>query len=218
MFDWAFLKQIFPELLTGLWVTIKATFGGMILALILGLLLAIARRSSKRIISWPVACFVEFIRSTPLLVQLYFLFYVLPVFGPRLSPFLTGVLTLGFHYSAYTSEVYRSGIESIDKGQWQAGLALNFNRRQLFQKIILPQAIPPIIPALGNYLVAMFKDTPILSVITVLEVLQRAKLIGSETFRYFEPLTMVGILFLGLSLISACFIKQLERRLVIRHT
>ncbi len=217
MFDWSFVVRIFPELLTGLWVTVKATFWGMALALMAGLLWAIARRSRNRFISWPAVIFVEFVRSTPLLVQLYFLFYVLPTFGLQLSPFLTGVFALGFHYSAYTSEVYRSGIESISKGQWEAGLALNFSRRQLFQKIILPQAIPPIIPALGNYLVAMFKDTPILSTITVLEVLQRSKLIGSETFRYFEPFTMVGLLFLVLSLMSVYFIRQLEQRLVIRH-
>jgi len=217
MFDWIFISKILPELLTGLWVTIQATFWGMGLALILGLMLTICRRSGKKIISWPAASFIEFIRSTPLLVQLYFLFYVLPTFGLRLSPLLTGIMALGLHYSSYTSEVYRSGIESIPKGQWEAGLSLNFNRRQLYQKIILPQAIPPIIPALGNYLIAMFKDTPMLSAITVLEVLQRAKLIGSETFRYLEPLTVVGILFLILSLISAYFIKSLERRLVIRH-
>lgn len=217
MFDGSFIAEILPELLLGLWITIQATFWGMSLALVLGLLLTICRRSGNKIISWPAANFVEFIRSTPLLVQLYFLFYVLPTFGLRLSPLLTGILALGLHYSSYTSEVYRSGIESIPKGQWEAGLSLNFNRIQLYQKIILPQAIPPIIPALGNYLVAMFKDTPLLSAITVLEVLQRAKLVGSETFRYLEPLTIVGILFLILSLISAYFIKYLERRLVIRH-
>lgn len=97
----------------------------------------------------------------------------------------------------YTSEVYRAGIEGIPRGQWDAAAALNFNRWQTFRNIIVLQAIPPVVPAFGNYIVSMFKDTPLLSAITVLEVLQQAKLIGAQTFRYIEPLTLVGAQFLG---------------------
>jgi polar amino acid transport system permease protein len=123
------------------------------------------------------------------------------------------VIALGLHYSTYTSEVYRAGIEGIPRGQWDAAAALNFNRWQTFRHIIVPQAIPPVVPALGNYIVSMFKDTPLLSAITVLEVLQQAKLIGAQTFRYIEPLTLVGALFLVLSLISAAGIRVVEHRL-----
>jgi polar amino acid transport system permease protein len=153
------------------------------------------------------------VRSTPLLVQIYFLFYVLPEAGLRLSPLAAGVAALGIHYAAYCSEVYRAGIESVPRGQWEAAAALNLGRWRTLRAVIIPQALPPVVPALGNYLVAMFKDTPLLSAITVLELLQTAKLIGAETFRYVEPLTLVGALFLVLSLASAAVIGLVERRL-----
>lgn len=216
MFDGDFAVQILPGLLRALWITVQATAWGMGLALILGLAWAIARRSPSRPIAWSAAWFVEFVRSTPLLVQIYFLFYVLPGLGLKMSPLMTGVLALGLHYSAYTAEVYRAGIEGVPRGQWEAAIALSLSRFHTFLHIVLPQAIPPSIPALGNYLVAMFKDTPMLSAITVLELLQTAKLIGAETFRYLEPLTLVGALFLILSLCSAALIRWLERRLVLR--
>lgn len=216
MFDLDFALRILPELLRALQVTVYAVFWGMALALGLGLAWAIARRSRWGLISWSTAGLVEFVRSTPLLVQIYFLFYALPGLGLRLSPLVTGVVALGLHYSAYTSEVYRAGIEGVPKGQWEAAIALNLNPFHTFRHVVLPQAIPPAVPALGNYLVAMFKDTPMLSSITVLEMLQTAKLISAETFRYLEPLTLVGVLFLVLSLCSASLIRWLERRLVLR--
>jgi len=213
IFDWHYAWEILPRLAEGLVVTIQATLIGMAVALTLGLVLALARRSRHRLVSWPTGVLVEFVRSTPLLVQIYFLFYVLPDAGLRLSPLATGVLALGLHYAAYCSEVYRAGLESVPKGQWEAAVALNLTRWRTMKDIIIPQAIPPVVPALGNYLVAMFKDTPLLSAITVLEVLQTAKLIGSETFRYVEPLTLVGVLFLVLSLLSAALIRWVEGRL-----
>lgn len=212
-FDWQFAWEIMPELLRGLVVTVKATIIGTLLAAVLGLVWAMARRSKHRTIRWPVASIVEFIRSTPVLVQIYFLFYVLPEFGISMTPLLTGIMALGIHYSGFMSEVYRAGIEGVDRGQWEAATALNLNRKQTWFKVILPQAIPPIIPALGNYFVAMFKDTPMLSAITVLELLQSSKIIGSETFRYLEPLTMAGIFFLVCSLLAASFIRWGERKL-----
>ena len=213
IFDWAYALSLLPVLAPALVITLKATLTGMAIALTVGLLLALARRSRAKLVSWPAAAFVEFVRSTPLLVQLYFLFYVLPGAGITLSPFATGALALGLHYAAYCSEVYRAGIESVPQGQWEAACALNFNRRDTLVRIILPQALARVVPALGNYLVAMFKDTPLLSAITVVELLQTAKMIGSETFRYVEPLTLVGVLFLALSLVCAFGIRALEGRL-----
>lgn len=213
IFDWGYALSLLPVLAPALLITLKATFAGMAIALSLGLVLALARRSHAKLVSWPAAAFVEFVRSTPLLVQLYFLFYVLPGAGVTLSPFATGALALGLHYAAYCSEVYRAGIEGVPLGQWEAASALNFGRRDTLVRIILPQAVARVVPALGNYLVAMFKDTPLLSAITVVELLQTAKMIGSETFRYIEPLTLVGVLFLVLSLASAAGIRLLEGRL-----
>lgn len=216
IFDWWFTLDIMPELLSAFLVTIKATIVGMAMALVIGLLWALLRRSGNRAIAWTATWFVEFVRSTPLLVQIYFLFFVLPDFGVTFSPFVTGIIALGVHYSAYTAEVYRAGINLVPRGQWEAAMALNMSRYRMWRSVILPQAIPPIIPALGNYLVAMFKDTPMLAAITVMELLQTAKLIGAETFRYLEPLTMVGVLFLAVSLLSSLFVRRLELRYVMK--
>lgn len=213
IFDWGFALEIAPRLVRGLVITVQATLGGMAIALTLGLVLALVRRSAWAPLRWATAAFVEFTRSTPLLVQLYFLYYVLPQTGVQLSALATGVTALGLHYAAYCSEVYRAGIESVPRGQWEAARALNLTPLQIYRRIVIPQAIPPVVPALGNYLIAMFKDTPLLSAITVLELLQAAKLIGSETFRYIEPLTLVGVLFLVVSLMAALAVRALEGRL-----
>jgi polar amino acid transport system permease protein len=211
--DWRFAWEILPQFISALWITVQATVAGMLIALTLGLLLALARRSRAPWLNWPVAGLIEFVRGTPLLVQIYFLFYVLPDLGLKLSPLTTGIIALGLHYSAYCSEVYRAGLESIPQEQWEAAAALNLGRFHTLSRVIVPQAIPPVVPALGNYLVAMFKDTPLLSAITVVELLQTAKIVGSETFRYVEPVTMVGLFFLVLSLIAAAGIRRLELRL-----
>lgn len=213
IFDWAYAWDILPELGRALLITIQATVLGMVLAMPLGLVLALARRAPWKLLSWPAALLIEFIRSTPLLVQLYFFFYVMPTLGLKFSPLVTGVVALGLHYAAYCAEVYRAGIEGVPKGQWEAARALNLSAWRTATGIVLPQAIPPVVPALGNYLVAMFKDTPLLSAITVVEVLQQAKIIGSASFRYTEPITLAGIMFLVLSLIAAALVRYTERRL-----
>ncbi|MEQ8762350.1 MAG: ectoine/hydroxyectoine ABC transporter permease subunit EhuD [Planctomycetota bacterium] len=211
--DTDFAISILPELMRGLWVTIQAVALGMSIALVLGLGWALARRSPRRFLAWPASAFVEVVRSTPLLVQIYFLYYALPSIGLRLSAFPTGVLALGLHYSTYATEVYRAGIESVPRGQWEASRAVNLTRAETYRHVILPQAIPPVVPALGNYLIAMFKDTPMLSAITVLEILRRSQIIGKESFRFLEPLTIVGIAYLLLSLLSARLVSRLERHL-----
>ncbi|MGH7077711.1 MAG: ectoine/hydroxyectoine ABC transporter permease subunit EhuD, partial [Acetobacteraceae bacterium] len=179
-----FALSILPIIGIGLIVTIEATVLGFAIALTLGLILALLRRSPTRAIAWPVAVVIEFIRDTPLLVQLYFLYFVLPKYGIVLPAFLTGAIALGVQYSAYTSEVYRAGLDAIGRTQWEASTALNLGRLRTYRDVVIPQAIPRIVPALGNYLVSMLKDTPILSVITVVEMLNLAKVIGDRTFRY----------------------------------
>src|SRR5690606_4289833 len=133
---------------------------------------------------------------TPLLIQLFFMFYVFPEFGVSLSPLTIGIIGLSLYYSAYLSEVFRAGIENIPKAQWEAAKGLGFSPYHLWTKIIFPQAIIQVFPSLGNYVVSIFKETPLLSSITVLELMQTAKIIGADTFRYVEPVTLVGILFL----------------------
>lgn len=211
--DWLFAVSILPILLKGLVITIQATVVGFAIAAVFGLILAALKSARLRIISWPARLITEFIRDTPLLIQLFFLYYVLPDYGIVLPAFLTGALALGLQYSAYTSEVYRGGIESIARGQSEAARALDLSALRTFFVIIVPQAIPRIIPALGNYLVSIMKDVPVLSVVSVLEMLNVAKIIGDRTFNYLIPLSMVGGLYLVLTLFASAAIRYLDTRL-----
>lgn len=211
--NWSLAVSILPMLLRGLLVTIQATLMGFLLAIVLGLVLAGLKSVRLKIISWPAYAFTEFIRDTPLLVQLFFLYYVLADYGIILPAFLTGTLALGVQYSAYTSEVYRAGIESVPHGQTEAARALDIQPIRIFGTIILPQAIPRIIPALGNYLVSIMKDVPVLSVVSVVEMLSVAQIIGSRTFNYMVPISMVGILYLLLTLVASWAVRVLDERL-----
>jgi polar amino acid transport system permease protein len=210
--DWEFVWQIMPTLIEGVKITILATILGSALAAVVGLAIALARRSPNRYVSRSVGFAAEFIRGTPLLVQLYFIFYVLPDAGILLPPLVAGVIGLGLHYGTYTAEVYRAGIDNVPRGQWEAAKACNLNARQTWTRIIMPQAIPPMIPALANYFVAMFKETPLLSAITVLELMNQAKSVANSYYRYIEPMTLVGAFFLVISLVSVLLLRWLERR------
>lgn len=209
MWDWAFALEILPTLAQAAVVTVQITLLGFVIALTLGLALAAARI----MLPWtavPISLAVELIRSTPLLIQIFFLYFVGPSFGLTLDAMTAGILAIGLHYAAYCSEVYRAGFESVPRGQWEASVALNLGRWTTLRDIIIPQAIPPVVPALGNYLVALFKETPLLSAIAVMELMQSAKIIGSQTFRYNEPITLVGLFFLVMSLASAWAIRRVE--------
>jgi polar amino acid transport system permease protein len=210
LFDWQFAFQILPQLARAAVVTIEATFLGFAVAAVLGLVLALLRRSRNPWTSAITGGFIEFIRSTPVLIQIFFLFFVFPRFGIVIPAFAAGVMALGLHYACYCSEVYRAGLEGVPRGQWEAAVALNLGPLQTYRDVIIPQAIPPVVPALGNYLIGMFKETPLLSAIAVVELMQTAKIIGSETFRYLEPITMVGAFFLVMSLVSAAGVRRVE--------
>lgn len=211
--NWTFAWSILPILLRGMVVTIQATLLGFVVAAILGLILAGLKSARVRWISWPARVFTEFLRDTPLLVQLFFLYYVLPEYGLVLPAFMTGALALGVQYSAYTSEVYRAGLESITRGQTEAARALDISPLRTFGVIVLPQALPRIIPALGNYLVSIMKDVPVLSVVSILELLNVARIIGDRSFNYMVPLTMVGALYLILTLVASAGVRYLDVRL-----
>jgi polar amino acid transport system permease protein len=210
LFDWQFAFEILPQLARAAVVTIEATFLGFAVAAVLGLVLALLRRSRNPWTSTITGGFIEFIRSTPVLIQIFFLFFVFPRFGIVIPAFAAGVMALGLHYACYCSEVYRAGLDGIPRGQWEAAVALNLSPFRTYRDVIVPQAIPPVVPALGNYLIGMFKETPLLSAIAVLELMQTAKIIGSETFRYLEPITMVGVFFLIMSLVSAAGVRRFE--------
>ncbi|GAA2228922.1 ectoine/hydroxyectoine ABC transporter permease subunit EhuD [Streptomyces amakusaensis] len=211
--DWSAVDDFLPRLWDGLLVTAQALALSALLAFGLGLVWAVAQRSGPALVRRPVALFTEFVRNTPLLVQLFFLYYVLPEWGLTLSAMVTGVVGLGLHYSTYTAEVYRAGIEGVPPGQWEAATALSLSRGRTWGAVILPQAIRRVAPALGNYVIAMLKDTPMLFVVGVMEMLGEARQFSSETFLTVEAFTVVGIAFILISCPASFLMRTLERRL-----
>ncbi|WP_127902827.1 ectoine/hydroxyectoine ABC transporter permease subunit EhuD [Solirhodobacter olei] len=207
---WDFTWQILPRLLDATLNTLAAAGIGYGIALVLGLVFALAQRTPYRMLTVSVREAVEFVRSTPLVLQIFFFFYVGPQMGLRLSPWVSGMIAIGLHYASYLSEVYRGGLEAVPKGQWEAATALNLSTRDTYARIIIPQALPPALAGMGNYLVGIFKDTPMLSVIGVAELMHTANSIGSENYRYLEPYTLVGLIFLLISLPTAGLIRLFE--------
>lgn len=212
MFDWRwdFTWDILPRLLAATGNTLLAAGFGYAIAVVLGLVFALAQRTPYRVLTLVVREAVEFIRSTPLVLQIFFVFYVGPQFGLRLSPWTAGMIAIGLHYAAYLSEVYRGGLDSVPKGQWEAATSLNLSPARTYFRVIIPQALPPSLAGMGNYLVGIFKDTPMMSVIGVAELMHTANAIGSETYRFLEPYTLVGIIFLAISLPTAAGISLFE--------
>ncbi|NJQ01893.1 ectoine/hydroxyectoine ABC transporter permease subunit EhuD [Streptomyces zingiberis] len=212
--DWSAVADFMPDFWRGVLVTLQALVLGSLMAFSLGLFWALAQRSEIKAVRWPVQVFTEFVRNTPLLVQLFFLFYVLPEWGLTLSPLVTGVIGLGLHYSTYTAEVYRAGIDGVPAGQWEAATALSLPRVRTWTAVILPQAIRRVVPALGNYVIAMLKDSPMIATIGVLEMLGEARQFGAQTFVLTEPITIVGIAFILIAYPASLLMRVLERRLV----
>jgi polar amino acid transport system permease protein len=207
---WDFTWEILPRLLWATVNTLIAAGAGYAIALLLGLILALAQRTAWKPLTLIVREVVEFIRSTPLVLQIFFVFYVGPQFGIRLSPWMSGMIAIGLHYSAYLSEVYRAGIDAVPRGQWEACRALNMSTGNTYFRIIIPQALAPSIAGMGNYLVGIFKDTPMLSVIGVAELMHTANAIGSESYRFLEPYTLVGLIYLAISLPTAGLVRLFE--------
>jgi len=207
--SWEHAAAVLPQLLEGLRITVLATVVGMVIASVLGLLVAVVRRSDLRVVTMPVGFLVEFIRSTPLLVQLVFANLLFTQF-PSLA---IGCVVLGVHYATYMSEVYRAGIDAVPKGQWEAAVALDLPRSRTWGAVVLPQAIRNTLPGLGNYAISMFKETPFLFAIAVVEMYTAAQQYGAGTFRYIEAITMAGLLFLLVSYPTSLLVRRLENRL-----
>lgn len=211
-FDFAYLIEVAPILGRAALITVALALAAYMLALVVGLAIAFGKLSQVRALSRTVHAVSEFVRLTPLLVQLFFAFYVLPEYGIALPAAPTGILVIGLHYATYTSEVYRTGILALDRGQWEAARSLGLRNYTIWTRVILPQAVPPMIPALGNYLIQLFKEVPLLSTITVYELLNTANLLANRSFRYVEVLTAVGVIFFAISFPASRFFAWLERR------
>lgn len=207
--SWQRAADSLPLLLDGFKITLLATVLGMLIAAVLGLLIAITRRISPAAIRIPLHAVTEFIRLTPLVVQLLFAYYLLPQF----TALQIGIAVLGIHYSTYMAEVYRAGIEAVPAGQWEATRALSLPAHRTWCAVILPQAVRATVPALGNYAISMFKDTPYLFAITVVELVTAAQQFGARTFQYLEPITIAGVIFLVASYPTSVLIRRVEKRL-----
>ena len=208
---WDFAIEILPQMLLATLNTILAAGVGYAIATIVGLLFLLGQRTPIKIVNIINREIVEFIRSTPLLIQLFFVYFVLPQFGITLSAWVCGMITIGLHFGTYLSEVYRGALEGVPKTQWEACRALNFSTFYTYRKIVLPQAFPIAIPGMGNYLVGIFKDTPLLSTIGVAELFHAATAVGGYHYRYLEPYTIVGLIFLMLSIPAAIWIRKIEK-------
>lgn len=210
--NWSAVADFLPSFLAGVRTTLEALVCGSLIAFALGLVWALAQRSRLKAVRWPVTAVTEFIRNTPLLVQLFFLYFVLPEWGPELSALKTGILGLGLHYSTYTAEVYRAGIDGVPAGQWEACTALSLPRHRVWRAVILPQAVRRVVPALGNYVLAMLKDSPMIATIGALDMLGQARQFSAVHFEPTEPITVVGIAFILIAYPASLLVRALERR------
>lgn len=206
------LRAWAPDLWAGVQLTVFLTCGSMAIALVLGLLLALARISPSRALRLPTVLFVELIRGSPLLLQLFYIYYVLPLIGIRLTPIQAGLAGLSINYGAYLSEVFRAGIAAVDRGQWEAADALGLGRGWTMRLVVLPQAIRIVVPPVGNYFVSLFKDTALVSTISIAELMFRGQLIAADTFKYMRIYTVVFGIYLAISIPASLAVRYLERR------
>ncbi|MGW8362117.1 ectoine/hydroxyectoine ABC transporter permease subunit EhuD [Streptomyces wedmorensis] len=209
MWDGEAAGAALPVVLEGFGITLLATVLGFAVAAVLGLALAVVERAGPRWVAVPLRGAAGFVRSTPLLVQLFAAW----VLVPALDALALGVLVLGVHYATYLSEVYRTGIDAVPRGQWEACTALSLPRRRVWRAVVLPQAVRNVLPPLGNYAVSLFKETPLLSVITVHEMVHEANAFGSTHFAYLESFTLAGAVFLLASWPTSLLVRRLEARL-----
>lgn len=219
------IKILGPSLIKGIGVVLEVTIIGFLGALIIGLLVAIARMSKKKTVRGIIGAFVELIRGTPLLVQFFYIYYVVPIllsnilavmgidYNVQISSVVAGVIGFSINYGCYMSEVIRSSIVSIDPGQREAGLALGFSEAQVLFRIIIPPALRNSVPVFGNYLVMMIKDTSLLACIAVSELLLRTQAYASQTYNTIESYTLLAGVYLVLSIPLSQLVKYLENRM-----
>jgi polar amino acid transport system permease protein len=211
-FDWQLAGDSLVPLLLGVRITVLFTIIVMAISLVAAVPVALARMSRYRLIRWPTTVYVNIFRATPLLIQLIYIYYALPAFGIRLSPFMAGLIGLSLHYIPFIAEVYRSGIQAIPRGQRDAAQALGLNRWMINWKIIFPQAFRIVVPSLGNYFVSLVKDTSLLSVLTVTELVFAGELIAARTYDYFTEYTLVFVFYLALGSLAILAVQYVERR------
>ncbi|MBN8753007.1 MULTISPECIES: ectoine/hydroxyectoine ABC transporter permease subunit EhuD [Variovorax] len=205
-------QDFLPILLQGAVVTVQVTVLAFLLSSALGLALALMKLSPVRALSWAGSVIVNVIRGLPIIVQLFYIYFVLPEFGVQLTAFQAGVIGLGIAYSAYQAENFRAGIEAVDPGQREAAQAMGMRSALIMRRVILPQAFRIALPPYGNTLVMMLKDSSLVSTITVAEMTRAGQLIASSTFQNMTVYTLVALLYLLMSLPLVYGLRRLEKR------
>ena len=207
------MVQAMPLLLTGAAVTVQITALSVLLGIIIGLFVGIARISTYRVVHWLAAVYVDFLRGTPLLVQIFLVYFALPVVtGQRIDPFVAAIAACSINSSAYVAEIFRAGIQSIDAGQMEAGRSLGMSWLQTMRYIIVPQAARRVIPPLGNEFIALLKDSSLVSVIGFEELTRRGQLIIARTYASLEIWLCVAIIYLAMTVSISRLVAWLERR------
>jgi polar amino acid transport system permease protein len=197
-------------LLKGLGVTTLLTVVVILISLVIAIPVALARMSKLRLIRYPVSLYVEVIRATPLLLQLTYIYYVFPSIGIRLDAVTSAILGLSLNYTAYMSEVYRGAIKSVPRSQWDAAASIGMRPGIAFLRIILPQAMRIATPTLGNYFISLFKDTALVSVVTVQDLSFTGQIIATRTYQYFTIFTLTGILYFSVGYPAALLVRYIE--------
>jgi polar amino acid transport system permease protein len=213
LFNFRDAPSYLPDLLRGALISVELTLAVMALSLVFGLVVALARLSRLKPVRAAATFYVEVIRGTPCMLQLFYIYFVLPAFGIKIGPFATGVIGLTVNYSAYLSEVYRAGIQAVAKGQVEAALSLGLSRTKMMRLVILPQAFRIVVPPLGNYFISLFKDTALASTITVKELIFSGQILAATNFQYFTIFTIAGMIYLALSYPGSLGVQYLERRM-----
>jgi polar amino acid transport system permease protein len=202
----------FTTLLSGWPATLIVAVGALVFALVFGLIIALMRISTWKLLRWPATAYVEFFRGTPALVQLFVIFFGFPDVGYQPSPFQAAILGLGMNGAAYLSEIYRAGIESIHRGQMEAALTLGMTPARAMQYIVLPQAIRTMLPPMTNFAIVLLKDTAIVFAVGVLEVMALARQLVTETLQSAPIYLMAGAMYLCVTIPMARLAARLERQ------
>ena len=212
-FDFSLIWNSLPLLLAGAGVTIEITAIAVGLGFIFGLITSVCRLSGVKILQVIAVCYVNIIRGTPMLVQIFLIYFALPmVIGERINPIVAAVAACSINSGAYVSEIFRAGIQSVDKGQMEAGRSLGLSWMQTMRYVILPQAFKHVIPPLGNEFISMTKETSLVSVIGFEELTRRGQLIIAKTYGSFEIWLTVAAIYLVMTLTIARLVSYLERR------
>ncbi|WP_420101457.1 amino acid ABC transporter permease [Bosea sp. (in: a-proteobacteria)] len=211
-FDLSIILEWLPALLQGLGVTVLFTIGGLTLGLVIGLVFAVCSLSRNALLGWLARIYIDAVRGTPLLLQLFILYYGLPAVGLKLSAPTAGILGLGINAGAYLAEIFRAGIEAVPRPHVQAARSLGMSARQTFWRIELPQAVALVLPPMANEMISLVKSTSLISTIAIDELLRSGQIAVSVTFAPLEIYLVVAILYLIVNLLLAALVRWLEHR------